>query len=110
MIIVINHSKLIEKYLPTYQHGNTGKKSLIGIGERLSGKCIICGEPIKEGGELVVCPFCLTVYHLACIEGIMSYNQIQDSPSFKCIRCGRDIPLAEIKKLKSKEVETVGRE
>ena len=99
MIIVVNHTRLAGKYALDRNQGNTSKQSLVGLGERLSGKCPLCNGSITEGGELVVCPSCLTVYHLRCIDEILSYNKNPDS-SFKCVICGHDIPVATIKKLK----------
>jgi len=99
MIIVINERRLIEISMsPLYSSGQIRKNMFqITVGDRISKKCLICQGDIKDGGEFVVCPYCLNIYHLSCVEDVIHHNKL-NSREFKCLYCGNNIPLDFVEK------------
>lgn len=69
-------------------------------------KCIVCGEVLKDGDDIVVCPDCGTPYHRACYnkEGKCINIKLHESgkswqpdstperPARICIRCHAESP------------------
>lgn len=66
--------------------GTPPATTVLRPGGVLGKRCLICMGSVDEGGEFILCPRCLNVYHLDCVMAL------GEEPV--CPQCGR--PLRDV--------------
>ncbi len=72
--------------------GNTVRARL---GSAVPDRCLICQGSILEGGKIVMCPYCGSVYHLECLKAAAEGSGAPLA-EVQCFYCGRKMMLPEV--------------